>query len=339
MLSSCEIGSAALPTVWKKTPAIQPNVKTESQISMTDYAENLGRLWSIVLAGGEGARMHAWIQTVFGVLDSTQLDLLRRNRSMFQLTLDRARQIAPDGEIVAITTRDFEQISKIQIEKRRVDLLVQPANRGTTGTIYYALSHIMSRDPRAHVVIFPSDHFVEPEATFVTSIRRAINLSALIPDKLMLIATTPDKEESDYGYVLPRAKIASYGGNQLSSVTSYLEKPRVREISSIQKAGGLWSTSIIVSTAQTFFDAGATCIPGILDAFYHYQQTIGGCQEKVAQACLSQNIASSDFSKDVLRNVPHHLAMYQLNNVHWSDRGRKERVVKNGANLNANDEP
>ena len=295
--------------------------------------------WSIILVGGEGTRMRAWINTSFGVSEPKQFCVLHGKKSMFQLTLDRARQIAPDGKIVAVTVRDFEQISKVQIARRRVDLLVQPANRGTSGAIYFALSHIMWRDPGARVVIFPSDHFVEPEATFVESIRGAMELSTLIPDKLVLIGATPDRMESDYGYVLPGATIASYGGNRLSSVIGFREKPPSVEISSLQKAGGLWSTFIIIGTVQAFFDAAATCIPKILDVFYRYQPTIDSYQEIASRACQSQSIAPSDFSKDVLQYVPHHLAMYQLNNVHWSDWGRPERVARSSVTLNASKEP
>jgi len=294
--------------------------------------------WSIILAGGEGARMQAWINASFGLLEPKQFCVLHGKKSMFQLTLDRARQIAPDGKIVAVTIRDFEQISKIQIGRRHVDLLVQPANRGTAGAIYFALSHIMSRDPSAHVVIFPSDHFVEPEATFVESIRAAMELSTLIPDKLMLIGATPDRTESDYGYVLPGATIATYGGNRLSSVISFQEKPPAREISSIQKAGGLWSTFIIIGTVQAFFDAAAICIPKILDVFNRYQPIIDSYQEKASRECQFHSIAPSDFSRDVLQYVPNHLTIYQLNNVHWSDWGRPERIVRSGVKLNDTNE-
>jgi mannose-1-phosphate guanylyltransferase len=282
--------------------------------------------------------MRAWINTSFGLSEPKQFCVLHGKKSMFQLTLDRVRQIAPDSKIVAVTVRDFEQISKVQIARRRVDLLVQPANRGTSGAIYFALSHIMWRDPGARVVIYPSDHFVEPEATFVESIRAATELSALIPDKLVLIGATPDRTESDYGYVLPGPTIARYGGNRLSSVTGFREKPPATEISSIQKAGGLWSTFIIIGTVQAFFDAAATCIPEILDVFYRYKPTIDSYKEKASRTCQSQSIAPSDFSKDVLQYVPHHLAMYQLNNVHWSDWGRPERVIGSGVKLNANNE-
>jgi len=306
---------------------------------MTEYAKKVEGLWPVVLAGGEGTRMRAWINASFGLSEPKQFCVLHGKKSMFQLTLDRARRIAPDGKIVAVTIRDFEKISQIQIGGRRVELLVQPANRGTAGAIYFALSHIMWRDPNARVVIFPSDHFVEPEATFVRSIQGAIDLSALIPEKLVLIGATPDRTESDYGYVLPGATIASYGGNRLNSVTGFREKPPATEISSIQKAGGLWSTFIIIGTVQAFLDAAATCIPKILDVFHRYKPSVDSYDEEASRECLSQSIAPSDFSKDVLQYVPHHLAMYQLNNVDWSDWGRPERVKKSGVQLNANSEP
>jgi len=303
---------------------------------MTRFPVSLGGHWSVILAGGEGAQMRAWITASLGISAPTQFCVLYGRRSMFQLALDRARQIAPDGKIVAATISDFEQISKIQIGRRRVDLLVRPTNRGTVGAVFSALSHIRWRDPNARVAIFPSDHFVDPEAVFIKSIRGAIDLSALSPAKLMLIATTPDRVEPDYGYILPGADIASYGGNRLSSVLGFREKPPRREISSIHKAGGLWSTFIIIGTVQAFFDTAASCIPKLQDAFCHYRPTIDGHQENAFRASQYQSIAPADFSKDVLQYVPNRLAMYQLNNLRWSDWGRPERVARSGVKLNAN---
>lgn len=306
---------------------------------MTEYSEKPGGLWSVVLAGGEGVRMRAWTKASYGVPEPKQFCVLHEKRSMFQLTLDRARQITPEGRLVVVTSRDSEQISKTQIGTRCVELLVQPADRGTTGAIYFALSHIMWHDPNARVVIFPSDHFVEPEATFIKSIQGAIDLSALIPDKLVLIGVSPDRMESNYGYILPGATIASYGGNQLSSVKGFREKPLAKEICRIHAAGGLWSTFIIIGTAQAFFDAAATCIPKILRVFYSHRPTVDRYQEKASRECLFQSIAPSDFSKNVLQMVPYHLAAFQLNNVHWSDWGRPDRVARSRLKLNANNEP
>ena len=283
--------------------------------------------------------MRVWINASFGLSEPKQFCVLHGKKSMFQLTLDRTRRIAPDGKTFAVTIRNFEHISRLQIGRRPVDLVVQPSDRGTTGAIYFALSQIMRHHPSARVAIFPSDHFVEPEATFVTSIRGAINLSALIPDKLMLIATSPDRVESDYGYVLPGATIAKYGRNRLSSVTGFREKPSAGDIGSIHKAGDLWNTFIIIGTLQAFFDVAAICVPEILNAFHRYQTTIGGYQEKKAQVSLYRNSSQSDFCRDVLQNIPHHLVMYQLNNVHWSDWGRPERIERSGVKLNDNNKP
>jgi mannose-1-phosphate guanylyltransferase len=305
---------------------------------MIENAGVLKSIWSVVFAGGEGARTREWTQATSGASDQKQFCFLNSNRSMFQLTLDRARQISCGGGILAVTISDFEPISKTQIDGRRVVLLVQPANRGTTGAIYLALSHIMARDPNACVAIFPSDHYVEPEPAFVDSIRRAIEVSVLIPSRLVLVGATPDRMASDYGFLVPGDTVARYGRNRLSTVAAFRERPPADQIRSIHRAGGLWNTFIIIGRAQTFFEAGATCIPGTVNEFYRYVSTIDSCEERAARVSLSEAITQSDFSKDVLQNVPDRLAVFQLTGLHWSDRGQPERIMARSFRLNSDPE-
>jgi len=282
--------------------------------------------------------MRAWIQASYGLSDPKQFCPLHGSRSMFQLTLDWARQIVVGGEIVVVTIGDFERISKIQIDRRRVELLVQSVNRGTTCAIYMALSHVTAHDPNARVVIFPSDRYVEPEATFVDSIRRAIALSSLIPDRLLLIGVTPDKMETDYGWLVPGTTLARYGENQLSSVAAFLKKPSVKEIRGIQEAGGLWNTFVIIGTVRTFFEVGGTRIPRTLIEYYRSQSTIEGSEENATRAFLSDAMALSDFSKDVLQHVPDRLAVFHSTGLYWSDWGRPEQVTKSGIGPDSHNE-
>ena len=53
------------------------------------------RLWSVILAGGEGQRMRALIQRWLGSHKPKQYCTFVGNRSMFQHTLDRTDMLTP----------------------------------------------------------------------------------------------------------------------------------------------------------------------------------------------------------------------------------------------------
>jgi len=297
-------------------------------MSMTDNTEVAGHFWSVVLACGEGARMRAMIKATFGASNRKQPLSMQGNRSLFQSTLYRTRRISSRGEIIAVTVGDFEQISRTQIGRNRAELLVQAADQGTTSAIFLALSHIMARDPNACVGIFPSHHYVEPEDAFVRLVQRAVGLSALVPEKLILIGATPDRMESACSWLVPGATIACYGGSSLSNVLAFREKPSTKEARNIHQAGGLWSTFIIIGKAQTFFDIGATCTPGAASRLFRYQSAVDRCKESTDHTSLSETVLHSDFSNDVLQHVPDRLAAFHLTGLHWSDWGRYERASR-----------
>ncbi|MFH2034908.1 MAG: hypothetical protein ABIJ45_00780 [Candidatus Zixiibacteriota bacterium] len=132
--------------------------------------------------------------------------------------------------------------------------------------------------------------------------------------------------ESECGWIVPGATVARYGGNLLSAVAAFKEKPRANEINRIQKAGGLRSTFIIIGKVKTFFALGTNWIPKVINEFYRYQSTVDTGEENMAIESLLESIKIGDFSNDVLRQVPICLAVFRLNDLHWSKLGRPEHI-------------
>ena len=152
------------------------------------------QLWSIILAGGEGTRLRALVHRWLGRPTPKQYCAFVGTRSMFQHTLDRASRLTSPDRIVTVVAHSHRRDALAQLEGRGSStILFQPANRDTAAGVFLPLTYIRARAPQATVVLYPSDHFVYPEDRFLDAIRRAVRITELQPDRLVMLGVAPDR--------------------------------------------------------------------------------------------------------------------------------------------------
>src|SRR6266481_6395303 len=122
---------------------------------------SVGKLWGIVLAGGECARVRHFLQRLCGNRGIKQFCALIDSRSMLEHTLARVERLIPRERILVVVSRNHREEVTQQLAHWPTDnVIVQPANRDTAPGILLPLAHISYRDPSATVAVFPSDPFV-----------------------------------------------------------------------------------------------------------------------------------------------------------------------------------
>ena len=145
------------------------------QLNPLGTHRSTGRTWTVVLAGGEGARLSPTIERWLGEKRPKQYCTFVGRRSMLQHTLDRARRLAPPERMVTVIGRHHGRYVRDAVGDPRPGLwLRQPRNRGTAAGVFLALTHVLARDPQAIVALLPSDHFIWPEDRFVRRMRQAL---------------------------------------------------------------------------------------------------------------------------------------------------------------------
>src|SRR4029079_19498133 len=138
-------------------------------------AEGRGNLWSIVLAGGDGLRTKDFIRRWCGHGHAKQVCVFAGARSMFQHTLDRAVRLTPWERVVVVAARHHHDDVWSQLDGRPVGrVLLQPMNADKAAGVFLPLTYILARDPRATIVIYPSDHFISPEHSFLSAVDQAV---------------------------------------------------------------------------------------------------------------------------------------------------------------------
>ena len=284
--------------------------------------------WSIVLAGGEGERLRALTKRWLGVHRPKQYCAFVGQRSMLQHTLDRAVVLSGTNRTLVVVARQhapemWEHLDKIHWEQT----ILQPRNCGTAPGIFLPLAHIYMKDPEAIVLILPSDHFVFPEAGFLTALQRVVATAHRLPDKLVLLGAHADCPETEYGWILPGSIVDQVDGHIVRTVESFREKPNRPAAETLLAAGGLWNTMVMATRVKTLWKLGGQ-YPAMMKAFESLTHYLGNERESQMLDSIYESMPNINFSSHLVEKIPATTVVIELRDVVWSDWGDEGRITK-----------
>lgn len=299
---------------------------------MTDALENMMSdtgLWAIMLAGGEGTRLKAFVQQCLGSDAPKQFCTFVGKRTMLQHTIHRASRLIPRSRMVVVGTEHHRAYMEASLGAAPSEwILLQPFQRDTAPGLLLALVHVLRRDPAAVVAVFPTDHFVQPGWRFMETVSEAVRFASQNTGRnIVVLGAQPTAPEPDYGWIQPGQRMAAFIRRPLHRVEGFVEKPAIEEAGRLMEGGWLWNTMVIVAPAQSLFDLIAEAVPQVASYFAMVRLAIGTQQEKRVVQSVYRLLPSLSFSAAVLARHPERLAVLPVHDVVWSDWGRGDRVV------------
>jgi mannose-1-phosphate guanylyltransferase len=302
-------------------PELHKRFRTFSEESALNMRE-LPRpgLSTIILAGGDGVRLRELTRALHGEELPKQFAMIHGGQSLLQATVERARRWSAPERIVVVVAKEREALARSQLEALGpVDVVAQPANRGTGPGLLLPLTRVMAHDPAARLVIVPSDHYIRDEAPFEHSIRAAVAASS---DEVALVGAVPDHAETQYGWIVTGRTVG-----RSRAVQHFCEKPPAALARRLLSSGALWNTFIMAGSVQRFWALGAAHMPAALSLFEQYRASVGSAGEAAALDAIYRHMPISDFSRDVLQKASG-LRAVALEPCGWSDWGTPERVLE-----------
>jgi mannose-1-phosphate guanylyltransferase len=206
-------------------------------------------------------------------------------------------------------------------------LVVQPANKGTTAAVICSLLRITGLAGDPVVAFFPTDHYYSNEAHFITSVEQAIRVALNHSDTLVVLGAKADRAEVDYGWIEPSTRFESRFTSALHRVSRVWEKPSYATASALLAAGCLWNTFVMIGRASVFLAMlDNTVTPGLSRALMAARRCAGEVSTLTAQDYLWEKLTEGDFSRQVLSTNTEKLSVLQIGDVGWSDLGTPERA-------------
>jgi mannose-1-phosphate guanylyltransferase len=286
---------------------------------------SIGRTWAIVLAGGEGRRLHSLTTTVLGIAVPKQFCSLRGGCSLLLDAVKRAEAVASRDHIVTDVSQDHQCWWKPVLSAvPDGNIVVQPANRGTANGILLPLLYIATRDPEACIVLLPSDHHVRDERALASALQSAVNALAARREQILLIGTPPEEADPDLGYIVPGAREGA-----VWTVTRFVEKPDLRLAEDLVAGGALWNTFIVIARAAALLDLFTEKYPDIVTRMRSAIMK-GPCSSgsSPATTALYQELHDIDFSRHILQGAEARLRVVRASRCGWNDLGTPKRLAK-----------
>ena len=203
----------------------------------------------VIICGGFGNRL--W------PLSSKQIPKqfikLDNNKSLFQLTVERALQIN-NNRLIIVGNTEHRFLIKSQLieidEKISYELIIEPLSKNTGPSILLA-SLCVLENSTDNLLIFSADHFVRNESRFIKQIKQAIS-NNLLEDQLYLFGVKPTSPSTEYGYIsVKKSKI-----NKLFELVNFKEKPSLEAAKKILKTNDtFWNSGIFYINPQTLINA------------------------------------------------------------------------------------
>ena len=290
---------------------------------------SLGQLWGIVLAGGEGVRLRSLARRVCGDERPKQYVPVLGDRTLLGQTLDRVALGIPSCRTAVVTLRSHAgYFAERWAGSKPPAVLVQPADRGTAAGILFPVHWVFRQDPGATVAVFPSDHFVSDDATFMAHVARIAGWVDHHPDRIVLLGAHPTSAEVEYGWIEPGRALDGGEDGGVWEVRRFWEKPSEERARACLDAGCLWNMFVLVGKAATFLRAGREALPDVDERLSRVQPFLGTEDETWALYQAYALMPKANFSRAILEPCTALLAVAELSDVTWSDLGSPRRVFE-----------
>ena len=232
----------------------------------------------VIMAGGVGSRI--WHMSVENK-PKQFIDVLGVGRSLLQLTYDRFKGLCPNENVWIVTNKKYDAWIKEQLpEVPAENILLEPCRRNTAPCIAYVSWHIKAKDPKANLVITPSDHIVMDTAEFRRVITQCLKFTSET-DAILTLGMKPNRPETAYGYIQADLSSSSPRNKEIFRIDTFREKPDLQTAQKyIQQNNFFWNAGIFIWSVSTIVNAFRIYSPAISKIFENMLSIYGTDKEQ-----------------------------------------------------------
>ncbi|MCG8481422.1 MAG: mannose-1-phosphate guanylyltransferase [Spirochaetales bacterium] len=217
----------------------------------------------VILAGGSGTRL--WPASIQD--RPKQFFDPGTGRSLLQMTIERAAEVAPKATILIVThvsqmERVLDDCLKLGKLRERIVILPEPEMRNTAPALAFAVAYLVDNGALEETsLVLPSDHLITPVDLFAADVERADTLAR--EGFLVTFGIQPTRAETGYGYI--EAGEAHDPGHL---VRSFREKPDEETAAQYVEDGHFfWNSGMFIFRNATIRDEIAAHEPAIVATF------------------------------------------------------------------------
>ncbi|HYQ57239.1 MAG TPA: mannose-1-phosphate guanylyltransferase [Draconibacterium sp.] len=207
----------------------------------------------VIMAGGVGSRFWPLSRTA---RPKQFLDILGTGKTCLQQTYERFLRLVPNENFLVVTNALYKDLVKTQLpDITDEQILLEPLRRNTAPCLAYAANKIALIDPKANVIVTPSDHLILKEEEFHKQVRNGLEFVAE-KAALLTLGIKPNRPETGYGYIQVKRKKEFKDLDNLYKVKTFTEKPNEEMAKIFIESGEFyWNSGIFISSLSTILES------------------------------------------------------------------------------------
>ena len=232
----------------------------------------------VIMAGGVGSRF--WPMST-PERPKQFIDVLGTGRTFIQQTVDRFKGVVDAENVWVVTSQKYAELVREQLPEVPANhVLLEPCRRNTAPCIAYAAWRIKAQDPKANMVVAPSDHIVMDKEEFRRVIKSALEFTQT-SDAIVTLGMKPTRPETGYGYIQADLSSASLRNKGVFRVDSFKEKPDLATAKQyIRHEEFYWNSGIFIWNVNTIVNALRIYAPEISVIFERLLPVYGSEEEQ-----------------------------------------------------------
>lgn len=232
----------------------------------------------VIMAGGVGSRF--WPMSTAD-RPKQFIDVLGVGKTLIQLTNERFSGVIPPCNVWVVTNEKYVSVVQEQLPDIPVDhILSEPCRRNTAPCIAYVSWRIKKENPKANIVVSPSDHIVTNPEEFRRVVTNCLKFTAET-DAIVTLGIKPTRPETGYGYIQADLSTASARNKEIFRVDQFREKPDLATaIQYTKQSNFFWNAGIFIWSASTIVNAFRIYQPGVARIFENIMDILGTADEQ-----------------------------------------------------------
>lgn len=265
-----------------------------------------------ILAGGKGTRLWPISRENY----PKQFIKIFDNYSLFQKTILRALNITKSKKIFIISSRNYEDLIKADLENIAPDLIeniiYEPESKNTLPAIMLGT---YSCNPKDIILVLSSDHFIADDNDFCKDVKLAINEAK--NGNFVLFGVNPTRPETGFGYI---EAINCKKRSKIYDVKNFYEKPDYdKALKFLQNKSYFWNAGIFLFSFEAFVNSVKKFEPHLFKSYRKGKDFFLKNFSSIKSQSIDYGIIEK-VDKDSLKMVP---ASFR-----WSDLGNFESMYE-----------
>ncbi len=229
--------------------------------------------YCVIMAGGVGSRFWPMSRSH---MPKQFLDILGTGKTLIQQTVDRFADICPIENVYIVSNSAYAELILDQLPALKSEqVLLEPLRKKTAPCLAYANHVIMKRNPKANIVVAPSDHLILDGKEFTRVIQTAIDF---VEDKdvLLTLGIQPSRPETGYGYIQVNGTKDIAGIPCLRQVKTFTEKPDLELAKIFLESGDFfWNSGMFIWSLKAIDQAFTSYLPDMQSLFVDGYEAYG----------------------------------------------------------------